>query len=157
MTLRAFIGLAAMLALSVIPPMTAAQAASLPTTKLRINGQTIIAEVAATKASRTHGLMNRASLPNGHGMIFVFDTVDTYCFWMKDTTLPLSIAFIDDLGTIINTDDMQPLSEAAHCPLGPIRYALEMKQGWFAAHHIAAESRVSGLPRPLTKPATKHP
>lgn len=157
MTLRAFIGLAAMLALSVIPPMAAAQAATLPTTKLKIGNQTVTAEIAATEASRTHGLMNRASLPNGHGMIFVFDTVDVYCFWMKDTTLPLSIAFIDDRGTVINTDDMQPLSEAAHCPLGAIRYALEMKQGWFAAHHVAAGSQVSGLPEPPAKPATNQP
>lgn len=79
-------------------------------------------------------------------MLFVFDTVDQPCFWMKNTPLPLSIAFIDPDGTIVNIADMAPRSLDAHCPVKPIRYALEMEQGWFKNQGVEAGAKVTSLP-----------
>ena len=125
----------------------AAQGQSLlPTTELEINGIKVQAEVAATHASRQKGLMYREKLPENQGMLFVFDQPGLHCFWMKNTPLPLSIAFIDENGVITRISDMQPHSEAAHCPPGDITYALEMEQGWFKRYNITAESRIKGLP-----------
>lgn len=118
----------------------------LPTAQLKIGTHTIQAEVAATDASRSYGLMNRASLPANHGMLFVFDNVGMPCFWMKNTPLPLSIAFMDTSGRIVNIADMQPHSLDTHCPAGPITYALEMEQGWFKHHQVKAGSVVTNLP-----------
>ncbi len=145
---KRYAGLAAALAASLIPQLAAAQAALLPTTELQVGKSTVNAEIAATEASRTYGLMNRKSLPDDHGMLFVFDTTDVYCFWMKNTLLPLSIAFIDAKGKVVNTAEMQPLSEQPHCPAKPIKYALEMNKSWFANHGAAAGTQVSGLPPP---------
>jgi uncharacterized membrane protein (UPF0127 family) len=142
------IRLAAILSASLIPQLAAAQAALLPTTELRVGTSAVNAEIASTEATRAYGLMHRKSLPENHGMLFVFDTTDVYCFWMKNTPLPLSIAFIDAKGEVVNTAEMQPLSEQPHCPAKPIRYALEMNKSWFASHGVAAGTRVSGLPRP---------
>jgi uncharacterized membrane protein (UPF0127 family) len=125
----------------------APQAMLLPTTELSIGQQSVHAEVAATEASRQRGLMYRQLLPNNQGMLFVFDEAAVQCFWMKNTPLPLSIAFIDARGMIANITDMQAQSTDVHCPAGPIRYALEMKQGWFTEHHIGAGLPVAGLPR----------
>lgn len=80
-------------------------------------------------------------------MLFVFEQVGTPCFWMKNTPLPLSIAFIGVDGKIVNIADMQALSLAPHCPAGPIVYALEMEQGWFSQHQVQAGTVVSGLPQ----------
>lgn len=123
-----------------------AQQALLPTTQFEISGIQIQAEIAATDAARSLGLMNRHSLPDDHGMLFVFDQVGTPCFWMKNTPLPLSIAFIDTQGKITNIADMQPHSLDAHCPAAPIQYALEMEQGWFIRHQIGAGATVKNLP-----------
>ncbi len=120
----------------------------LPTTEIAIGAQTEQAEIAATEASREQGLMYRQSLPPDHGMLFVFDSADVQCFWMKNTLLPLSIAFIASDGKILNIADMQPQTEDAHCPAGPIVYALEMQQGWFASHRVRAGQTVTGLPKP---------
>ncbi|MEO6986509.1 MAG: DUF192 domain-containing protein [Paralcaligenes sp.] len=120
----------------------------LPTTELTIGAQTVQAEIAATEGSREQGLMYRQSLLPDHGMLFVFDSADVQCFWMKNTLLPLSIAFIAGNGKILNIADMQPQTEDAHCPVGPIFYALEMQQGWFAHHQIQAGQSVTGLPKP---------
>lgn len=121
-------------------------AAELPAIPLTVGPQSITAEVAADDASRSKGLMFRESLPDNHGMLFVFDRADQYCFWMKNTPLPLSIAFIGEDGRIINLADMQPLSLDAHCALAPARYALEMKQDWFKNHQIAPGTALQGLP-----------
>ncbi len=118
----------------------------LPTAQLQIGPHTVQAEVAATEASRSYGLMNRASLPPDHGMLFVFESVGMPCFWMKNTPLPLSIAFLDTSGRIVNIADMQPYSLDNHCPTGPIAYALEMEQGWFRQRQIKAGSVVTNLP-----------
>ncbi len=119
----------------------------LPTAQIQVGPHTVQAEVAATDASRSYGLMNRASLPADHGMLFVFDALGTPCFWMKNTPLPLSIAFIDPRGVIVNIADMQPHSLDTHCPAAPIAFALEMEQGWFRRHQVKAGTLVSKLPK----------
>ncbi|HEY9571485.1 MAG TPA: DUF192 domain-containing protein [Pusillimonas sp.] len=131
-------------------PSTAAWAQTmlLPTAQLSIGSHKIQAEVAATDASRANGLMNRASLPENHGMLFVFDGPTTTCFWMKNTPLPLSIAFIDSKGMIVNIADMQPHTLDPHCPKAPVTHALEMQQGWFRQHSVTAGAIVDNLPKP---------
>lgn len=109
----------------------------LPVQRISAGMHLIQAEVAATPAERSLGLMNRDSLaPNG-GMLFVFEESGMHCFWMRNTRIPLSIAFIDDDGRILNIADMEPFDEDSnHCPVGPVRFALEMSQGWFARRGI---------------------
>jgi uncharacterized membrane protein (UPF0127 family) len=136
-----------LLAFALPVKIAAAQAMLLPTTELSIGPHQINAEVAATDASRSYGLMNRDSLPPNHGMLFVFEHEDIHCFWMKNTPLPLSIAFINAKGQIVNIADMQPRSEAAHCPTGAVLYALEMERGWFAQNSIKAGEIITGLPK----------
>ena len=123
----------------------AAQQPPLPTVELGAGMHRIRAEVAASDASRMLGLMHRTALPPNGGMLFVFDEVDRHCMWMKNTPLPLSVAFVDERGAIVNIADMQPHTEDAHCAARPARYALEMAQGWFAARGIRAGQRLRGL------------
>jgi len=132
--------------ISLVPATLSAQGRLLPTATLHLAGIPAYVEVAATPEVRNRGLMFRQSLPPDHGMLFVFDNETTTCFWMRNTPLPLSIAFIDKTGRIINLRDMQPHSEADHCPDRPMRYALEMPQGWFDRYGIKAGTVVEGLP-----------
>ncbi len=90
--------------------------------------------------------MGREKLLADHGMLFVFPGETTTCFWMRNTPLPLSIAFINAEGRIVNIADMQPMTETSHCPLAPIVYALEMQQGWFKDNGIKPGEQVQGLP-----------
>jgi hypothetical protein len=123
----------------------AAQPPPLPVVELGAGMHLVRAEVADTDATRMRGLMHRASLaPNG-GMLFVFDAEAPYCMWMKNTPLPLSVAFIDAGGAIVNIADMQPHTEDAHCATRPVPYALEMRQGWFEQRGIRAGFRLRGL------------
>jgi uncharacterized protein len=131
-----------LVALACVP---AALAQSLPTVELTINGHRLTAEIAATVATRTVGLMRRFSLRPDHGMLFVFDVPQPLAFWMKDTYVPLSIAFIGADGRILNIEDMAPQTESTHGSRGPALFALEMKKGWFAQLGIAAGDRVDGL------------
>jgi uncharacterized membrane protein (UPF0127 family) len=133
--------------LAVLGASLAAAAADLPTVELGSNGQRIVAEIAATEATRMTGLMNRFSLQPDHGMLFVFREAHPQAFWMKNTYVPLSIAFIGADGRILNIEDMAPLTESTHPSRGPALYALEMKKGWFAQHGIAAGDPVLGLDR----------
>lgn len=126
----------------------AAQQPALPAVDLTIGMHRIRAEVAADMGSRMQGLMFRKSMAAGAGMVFVFDEVTTHCMWMKNTYLPLSVAFIDEAGTIVNIADMKPQTEDSHCAAKPARYALEMNQGWFAQRGIKAGARLAGLPKP---------
>lgn len=119
----------------------------LPTTQLQIGPYTVSAEIAATPAARNQGLMGRKSLPADHGMLFVFEAPNSSCFWMKNTPLPLSIAFIDSHGKIVTLRDMAPNTTNSHCPSQPMMYALEMEQGWFVERGIRAGAEVQGLPR----------
>ena len=96
----------------------------------------IQAEVADTTATRSLGLMRRKSMAQGAGMLFLFDEPAAHCMWMKNTLIPLSVAFIDERGQIVNIADMQPLDETSHCAARPARYALEMNQGWFKKRGI---------------------
>jgi uncharacterized membrane protein (UPF0127 family) len=121
------------------------RAAGLPTIELSIKGHRLMAEVASTEATRTTGLMNRFSLQPDHGMLFVFKEALPQAFWMKNTYVPLSIAFIDGDGRIINIEDMSPQTEITHPSRGLALYALEMKKGWFADRNIAPGARVEGL------------
>ena len=118
----------------------------LPTTQLSAGIHIIRAEVADTDATRRDGLMFRRELPGNDGMLFVFDRPDVQCFWMRNTLLPLSIAFIADDGTIVNIEDMAPQTDDAHCSKKPVRYALEMAQGWYESHGMKAGRKIDGLP-----------
>ena len=107
----------------------------------------IRAEVALAAAERAKGLMFRPTLGPSQGMVFLFDEPAVQCMWMRNTLIPLSVAFIDDDGRVINVEDMAPQTETNHCASRPARYALEMNKGWFAKHGIGAGVRIAGLPR----------
>ena len=103
---------------------------------LYINEKEIWVEVAKTPAERAKGLMGRKHLGQEEGMFFIFETEDYHAFWMKDTLIPLSIAFIDKSGRIVEIADMKPLSLDSHSPPKPVLYTLEMKKGWFSMNGI---------------------
>jgi uncharacterized membrane protein (UPF0127 family) len=119
---------------------------ALPTTKLTAGIHLITAEVAANDPARARGLMFRERLAPNHGMLFIFDGKQIHCMWMRNTLIPLSVAFIEDDGSIINIEDMEPKTEVSHCAKRPVRYALEMDKGWFAQRGIKAGSKLAGLP-----------
>ena len=112
--------------------------------KLTSSVHSIDVQVAATPEQRQIGLMFRKEMPQHEGMIFVFEQATQQCFWMKNTLLPLSAAFIADDGSIVNIEDMKPLALDAHCSAKPVRYVLEMNKGWFAKKGIKAGSKFSG-------------
>jgi uncharacterized membrane protein (UPF0127 family) len=118
----------------------------LDTTTLRAGMHLIQAELARTDQQQEIGLMMRAEMAAHEGMLFVFRDKAPRCFWMRNTLLPLTIAFIDDDGRIVNLADMKPRSEDSHCAAKPVRFALEMNQGWFAKRNIAAGYRLEGPP-----------
>jgi len=135
------------LALAVAGPARAATAnEALPTIPLSINGHKIVVEVAATPERRSLGLMNRFSLQPDHGMLFVFDYPEPQAFWMKNTFIPLSIAFVAADGRIINVDEMQPHDESTHTSRGPALYAIEMRKGWFTERGMKSGDVITGLP-----------
>lgn len=101
------------------------------------------AEIADEPDTRARGLMFREHLGPNEGMLFVFQSRSPQCFWMRNTPLPLSIAFIDDDGRIVNVEDMQPRSDDSHCSARPVRYALEMAQGWFARRGLGAGAQLT--------------
>jgi len=117
-----------------------------PVVQLTAGIHLIQAEVVADPGSRAQGLMHRKSLPPNAGMLFIFDQAAVHCMWMKNTLIPLSVAFIDERGIIVNIADMEPHSEASHCAAQPVPYALEMNRGWFAAKGIKPGSRIGGIP-----------
>ncbi|MBU1361991.1 MAG: DUF192 domain-containing protein [Gammaproteobacteria bacterium] len=106
----------------------------------------IDAQVAQTPTQRQIGLMFRKEMPQAEGMLFVFEQPSTQCFWMKNTLLPLTAAFVADDGRIVNLADMQPMTEASHCSSEPVRYVLEMNQGWFSKKNIKQGARLAGAP-----------
>jgi len=119
--------------------------AQLPVVQLATGMHLIRAEVADSMGTRMEGLMHRKSMPQGSGMVFVFEEAAVHCMWMKNTLIPLSVAFVDEAGAIINIADMQPHSEQSHCAARPARYALEMNQGWFAQRGIKPGAKLGGL------------
>ena len=138
--------LVASLASGLLPASSVAQVnKDLPVIDLTIKTAKLKAEVAADANSRTIGLMNRFSLKPDQGMIFVFAQNEQLGFWMRNTFVPLSIAYIDNKGVILNIVDMKPQDEASHPSSGPAMFALEMKQGWFKERGILAGDKVNGL------------
>ena len=103
-------------------------------------------QLALTPEQHATGLMYRKEMPQSEGMLFVFDTPVRQCFWMKNTLLPLTAAFVADDGTIVNLEDMKPQTTESHCSLKPVRYVLEMNQGWFAKKGLKAGAKLSGAP-----------
>ena len=122
-----------------------ATAQMLPVKRLTAGMHVITAEIAANDAARTKGLMFRESLEPNHGMLFVFERANVQCFWMKNTKIPLSIAFIKADGIITNIADMAPMTENSHCSTEPVLYTLEMEEGWFAKHGVSAGKSIGGL------------
>ncbi len=118
----------------------------LPRTELSIGMHRIDAQVASTHPQRQVGLMHRRQMPQHEGMLFVFEQPAVQCFWMKNTLIPLTAAFVEDDGTIINLADMQPLDEQSHCSSRPARYVLEMNQGWFRQRKLKAGMKLRGKP-----------
>jgi len=116
----------------------------LPTVQLTAGMHLITAEVAQTETQRATGLMFRKTMAPNDGMVFIFERAGQQCFWMQNTLLPLSIAFVADDGRIVNLDDMKPLTQNGHCSAEPVRFVLEMNQGWFAKRGIKAGARLSG-------------
>lgn len=114
----------------------------LPVVRLQAGIHVIQAEVADTPRTREIGLMGREALGPNEGMLFVFDGKAVHCFWMRNTPLPLSIAFLDDDGRIVDIAQMEPRSDDSHCPSRAVRFALEMEQGWFTRRGIARGARL---------------
>ena len=119
---------------------------NLPAIGLKAGIYNIQAQHAQTPDQRTIGLMFRSSMPNNEGMLFSFEQPGMQCFWMKNTLLPLSAAFITDNGTVVNIEDMKPQTLDSHCSKQPVRFVLEMNQGWFAKRGIKPGTRLSGPP-----------
>jgi uncharacterized membrane protein (UPF0127 family) len=135
----------AALVLLLVTQAAAGAGAPLPEVALTIGGHKLTAEVAADEAQRAQGLMYRRMMPENRGMLFVFPQPAPQSFWMMNTFLPLSIAFIDERGAIINIADMQAQTTNPHPSARPAKYALEMNQGWFGKRGIKPGARVDGL------------
>ncbi len=123
------------------PPQT-----DLPRNTLHIGKKQLQVQLAESERERAIGLMSRTSLNTDEGMLFVFPEHGVQCFWMRNTLIPLSAAFLADDGRIINIADMQPLSDQPHCSAQPVRYVLEAAQGWFAQAGAKTGSKIKGLP-----------
>jgi len=122
-----------------------ADAQSSQVVRLNAGIHLITAELADNDPMRMRGLMFRESLAPNHGMLFVFDGKSVQCMWMRNTLIPLSVAFIEDDGRIVNIEDMKAQTEDSHCARTPVRYALEMSQGWFAQRGLKAGTRIGGI------------
>ena len=136
----------ALLAISLVIAVPGwAQQAQLPLLELSAGMHRIEAEVAATPESRQTGMMLRTSMAPQRGMLFVFTDSSKHCMWMRNTLLPLSVAFLDEKGRILNVEDMQPKTEDNHCAASPARYALEMNLGWFRSRGVMAGFSITGI------------
>lgn len=124
----------------------ACAAAGLPTTTLTVGDRSITVEVADDEVERSQGLMYREDLGADRGMLFVYPDLAERRFWMKNTKIPLSIAFTDGQGVIVRIADMKPLDTNTTSSGAPAQYALEMNRGWFVAHHVKEGDRLGGLP-----------
>ena len=122
------------------------RAQTLPAVTMKAGFHVIQAEVAGTPEQRQIGLMHRKEMPANDGMLFVFEQPAQQCFWMKNTLIPLSIAFLAEDGSVVNIEDMKPQSLDSHCSSKPVRFALEMTQGWFAQRGIKPGFRIEGAP-----------
>ena len=118
----------------------------LPAIKLSVGMHAIQAEVAQTPDQRSTGLMFRKTMATNDGMLFIFDRPSEQCFWMKNTLVPLSVAFVANDGSITNIENMTPQTLDSHCSAKPVRFVLEMNVGWFAKRGIKAGTRIQGAP-----------
>jgi len=134
-----------LISLCVLFFVTSAWADTLPQVQLQIGMHIVKAEVAANNESRMQGLMFRKNLEKNQGMLFVFDSSDLHAMWMKNTPLPLSVAFIDEKGVILNIEEMKPFTDAIHAATKPAKYALEMNSGWFNQKGIKAGDIITNL------------
>jgi len=125
-----------------LAPMAAAQ---MPRLELTAGFHRIEAEVAYTDPMRQQGLMNRQAMAPQQGMLFVFPVDARHCMWMRNTFIPLSVAFLDAGGRILNIEDMRPQTEQSHCAAKPARFALEMNQGWFASRGLKPGLKIGGI------------
>ncbi len=138
--------LALVLALGPTPSQAQQPQLNLPRVKLSAGMHQIDAQVASTPEQRATGLMWRRDMPMHEGMLFVFDQPAVQCFWMMNTPSPLTAAFIADDGTLVNLANMKPLSTESHCSARPVRFVLEMNQGWFEKKGLRAGARLTGEP-----------
>lgn len=136
-----FAFLATLSLLLAAPPVVA----EMPRIELTAGFYRIDAEVAADNPHRMQGLMHRRSMAANQGMLFVFPLAATHCMWMRNTFLPLSVAFLDEDGRILNIENMQPQTEDNHCAAKAARYALEMNLGWFSSKGIKPGARIGGI------------
>ena len=118
----------------------------LPRTNLTAGFHQIEVQVASTPAQQSTGLMYRAEMPQHEGMLFIFPEAKQQCFWMKNTLIPLTAAFVADDGTVVNLEDMQPKTAQSHCSTKPVRFVLEVNQGWFMKKGLKAGVRLVGPP-----------
>ncbi len=117
----------------------------MPRMELSAGFYRIEAEVAANQNDRMQGLMQRRSMAANQGMLFVFPQAERHCMWMHNTLLPLSVAFLDEQGRILNVEDMKPQTDTSHCAAAPARFALEMNAGWFSAKGLKTGQRIKGV------------
>lgn len=145
---QGWLALWCLLGATLLSPMARAQTPQLhlPRVQLKAGMHLINAQMAATPEQRSIGLMWRQDMPQHEGMLFVFERPEVQCFWMKNTLLPLTAAFVADDGTLVNLADMQPQTTESHCSTRPVRFVLEMNQGWFARRGLQAGYRLSGPP-----------
>lgn len=125
-------------------PQPSSPQLELPRVTLTAGMHLIQAQVATTPQQQAIGLMHRKEMPTSEGMLFIFEQATRQCFWMKNTLLPLTAAFIADDGTIVNLADMKPQTTDSHCSAQPVRFVLEMNQGWFAKRGLKAGSQLGG-------------
>ena len=142
-----FAALASLFLVIASQPACAQQAPALPMTSLNAGIHVIRAEVAVSEQQQQQGLMFRRNLGQSDGMLFVYRAPAQVCMWMKNTLIPLSVAFIDGEGRIINIEDMKPQTLDSHCGKKPVRFALEMNLGWFRQRNIRPGTVIDGLPR----------
>ena len=140
------------LAINSAPARSKEHVKTLPTIMLKVGGQIVKAEVAATDETRQKGLMFREKMVANSGMLFVFADIAYHAMWMRNTPLPLAVAFMDQSGKIVSIHEMQPHTEISHMAAGPVRYALEMNGGWFERNQVKAGDVIHGLakaPKPM--------
>lgn len=125
------------------------------TVQMRLGEKTLTVEVACDIGSRRRGLMHRERLPEMHGMLFIFPAKVSQSFWMKNTLIPLSIAFLDDEGTILQIEDMRPKDESKTKSKHKVRFALEVNKGWFRKHRVGIGSRIEGFAMHVAKFRTR--
>ena len=117
----------------------------LPTIVLKAGNQTVRAAIANTDATRQTGLMFRQKMEKREGMLFVFPEIGYHAMWMRNTLIPLSVAYMNERGVILSIHEMQPLSEVSHQSAGPARFALEMNAGWFSSNKVNVGDTIKGL------------